>query len=249
LPIVCVRNHGSAAGEVRIAAVDCGDRMRPVLSEVVNVAVPPLSVPSQRRGGILKRDRPGGVPVADDVTVAVKVTGAPRFDALFDETTEVELATLFTVCIGPAKCCWRSSHRRRKLRDRCTPAPSPEVVSVAFHRSACPAQHGGAIVEVTVPVECRSRWWLHRGRERHSLAQGRWVQREINVVADKEEPVRPQDVNLKDPMRSLPVKRTLVVRYIVRVPDSHHDGTGSHDQRCSPVAGGDLPSGMSVDRR
>jgi hypothetical protein len=42
---------------------------------------------------------PVGVPVADDVTVAVKVTGAPRFDALFDETTEVELAALFTVCI------------------------------------------------------------------------------------------------------------------------------------------------------
>jgi len=42
---------------------------------------------------------PVGVPVADDVTVAVKVTAAPRFDALFDETTAVELAALFTVCI------------------------------------------------------------------------------------------------------------------------------------------------------
>jgi hypothetical protein len=42
---------------------------------------------------------PVGVPVADDVTVAVKVTDAPRFDALFDETTEVELAALFTVCV------------------------------------------------------------------------------------------------------------------------------------------------------
>jgi hypothetical protein len=30
--------------------------------------------------------------------MAVKVTAAPRFDALFDETTEVELAALFTVC-------------------------------------------------------------------------------------------------------------------------------------------------------
>jgi hypothetical protein len=42
---------------------------------------------------------PVGVPVADDVTVAVKVTATPRFDELFDETTEVELAALFTVCI------------------------------------------------------------------------------------------------------------------------------------------------------
>jgi hypothetical protein len=42
---------------------------------------------------------PVGVPVADDVTVAVKVTAAPRFDELFDETTEVELAALFTVCV------------------------------------------------------------------------------------------------------------------------------------------------------
>jgi len=33
------------------------------------------------------------------MTVAVKVTAAPRFDALFDETTEVELAALFTVCV------------------------------------------------------------------------------------------------------------------------------------------------------
>jgi hypothetical protein len=42
---------------------------------------------------------PVGVPVADDVTVAVKVTGAPRFDELFDEMTAVELAALFTVCV------------------------------------------------------------------------------------------------------------------------------------------------------
>jgi len=36
---------------------------------------------------------------ADDVTVALKVTTTPRFDELFDETTEVELAALLTVCI------------------------------------------------------------------------------------------------------------------------------------------------------
>jgi hypothetical protein len=40
-----------------------------------------------------------GVPVADDITVAVKVTAAPKIDGLFDEPTEVESATLFTVCI------------------------------------------------------------------------------------------------------------------------------------------------------
>ena len=37
--------------------------------------------------------------VADDVTVAVNVTADPKIDGLFDEATEVELATLFTVCI------------------------------------------------------------------------------------------------------------------------------------------------------
>jgi hypothetical protein len=38
--------------------------------------------------------------VADDVTVAVNVTADPKIDGLFDEVgTEVELATLFTVCI------------------------------------------------------------------------------------------------------------------------------------------------------
>jgi hypothetical protein len=42
---------------------------------------------------------PVGAPVADDITVAVKVTAAPKIDGLFDEATEVELAALFTVCI------------------------------------------------------------------------------------------------------------------------------------------------------
>ena len=42
---------------------------------------------------------PVGVPVTGEVTEAVKVTAAPRFDGLFDETTEVELAALFTVCV------------------------------------------------------------------------------------------------------------------------------------------------------
>src|SRR5205823_12167804 len=36
---------------------------------------------------------------------------------------------------------------------------------------------------------------------------------EINVVADKEEPARPQDVNLKDPMRVFQLNEPLVVRY------------------------------------
>ena len=42
---------------------------------------------------------PVGVPVADDVTVAVKVTAVTEIDGLFDEATEVELAALFTVCV------------------------------------------------------------------------------------------------------------------------------------------------------
>src|SRR2546429_7670629 len=36
---------------------------------------------------------------------------------------------------------------------------------------------------------------------------------EINVVADKEEPGRPQDVNLKDPTRVFQLNEPLVVRY------------------------------------
>src|SRR5207244_12566615 len=36
---------------------------------------------------------------------------------------------------------------------------------------------------------------------------------EINVVADKEEPGRPQDVNLKDPMRVFQLNEPFVVRY------------------------------------
>jgi len=36
---------------------------------------------------------------------------------------------------------------------------------------------------------------------------------EVNVVADEEEPVGPQDVNLNDPMRVFQLKEPLVVRY------------------------------------
>jgi hypothetical protein len=67
---------------------------------VVNIAVPPLSVPVPSVAvPSLNVTVPVGVLVADEVTVAVKATGAPRFDALFDEATEVELAAVFTVCI------------------------------------------------------------------------------------------------------------------------------------------------------
>jgi hypothetical protein len=68
---------------------------------VVTVAIPPLSVPVPRvvRAPSLNVTVPVGVPAADDVTVAVKITAAPRFDELFDETTEVELDALFTVCV------------------------------------------------------------------------------------------------------------------------------------------------------
>jgi hypothetical protein len=46
---------------------------------------------------------PVGVRVAEDVTVAVKVTAAPAVDGLFDETAVVELAALFTVCESAAE--------------------------------------------------------------------------------------------------------------------------------------------------
>ena len=67
---------------------------------MVTFAVPPLSVavPSGEAPS-WNATVPVGVPAADDVTVAVKITAAPRFDELFDETTEVELDALFTVCV------------------------------------------------------------------------------------------------------------------------------------------------------
>jgi len=70
---------------------------------VVNVAFPPLNVIVPSVGGVEALSWnvtvPVGATVVDDVTVAVKVTGAPRFDELFDEVREVELAALFTVCV------------------------------------------------------------------------------------------------------------------------------------------------------
>jgi hypothetical protein len=70
---------------------------------VVNVAFPPLRVIVPSVGGVEALSWnvivPVGATVVDDVTVAVKVTGTPRFDELFEEMTEVELAALFTVCV------------------------------------------------------------------------------------------------------------------------------------------------------
>jgi len=67
---------------------------------VVNVAVTPLSVPVPRvEAPSWNVTIPVGVPAAEVVTVAVKVTAAPKIDELFDEATEMESACLFTVCV------------------------------------------------------------------------------------------------------------------------------------------------------
>jgi hypothetical protein len=46
---------------------------------------------------------PVGVPVVDDLTVAVKVTGCPNVDGFSDETTVVVVFALFTVCFTIAE--------------------------------------------------------------------------------------------------------------------------------------------------
>jgi len=68
--------------------------------EVVNFALPLLSVPVPRVvEPSLKVTVPMGVP-PPDVTVAVKVTAAPSVDGFREEANAVELVACFTVCVS-----------------------------------------------------------------------------------------------------------------------------------------------------
>jgi hypothetical protein len=81
------------------AVIECAPPPSPA---VVNVAVPPLNVPVPRLAPPFWRVIvPVGVPVADDMTVTVKVTAVPKEDGLFEEVTVVVLAALgnVTVCV------------------------------------------------------------------------------------------------------------------------------------------------------
>src|SRR5204863_4054467 len=62
--------------------------------------------------------------------------------------------------------------------------------------------------------------WLHHGREGHSLAQGRWVQRG-DERCRRQGGARPTArCELEGPNASLPVKRTVSCQVFVRVPES-----------------------------
>jgi len=121
---------------------------------VVNVAVPPLSVPVPSVAvPSLNVTVPVGVLVADEVTVAVKATGAPRFDALFDETTAVELAALFTVCVRADMLPAKLASPPYTAVIECAPPASAEVVSVAVPPLSVPVPSVAApSLNVTVPV-------------------------------------------------------------------------------------------------
>ena len=68
--------------------------------EGVNIACPlPFSVPEPSTFvPSLKVTIPVGVPVVDDFTVAVKVTGCPKLEGFSDDVTAVVVLALFTVC-------------------------------------------------------------------------------------------------------------------------------------------------------
>jgi hypothetical protein len=79
-----------------VAVIVC----EPVVSkDVVTLAVPPLSavVPKTIAPDLNVTD-PVGVPVVEDVTVAVKVTACPTDDGFCDDANAVFVAALFTVC-------------------------------------------------------------------------------------------------------------------------------------------------------
>ena len=71
--------------------------------DVVNVALPLLSVPVPSVvDPSLKVTVPVGVPPLD-VTVAVNFTEAPKVDGFSEDVTEVELAAALTVCVSTAE--------------------------------------------------------------------------------------------------------------------------------------------------
>jgi hypothetical protein len=72
--------------------------------DVVNAALPLLSapVPSLVVPSLNVTD-PVGVPVVDDCTIAVKVTGLPFFEELSEELTVLDVAAFVTVCVSTAE--------------------------------------------------------------------------------------------------------------------------------------------------
>ena len=97
----------------------------------------------------------------------------------------------------------------------CVPPVSPEVVNVAVPPLSVPMPSTEApSLNVTVPVgvpEPVPGFTVAVNVTAWLKADG--FSEEVNVVADKEEPVRPQDANLKDPMRVFQLNEPLVVRY------------------------------------
>jgi hypothetical protein len=100
---ICVRTAdvlpAKFASPLYTAVIECAPPPSPA---VVNVAVPPLNVPVPRLAPpFWKVIVPVGVPVADDMTVTVKVIAVPKEDGLFEEVTVVVLAALgnVTVCV------------------------------------------------------------------------------------------------------------------------------------------------------
>jgi len=67
--------------------------------DVVKLAFPLLSVPDPITVvPSLKVTVPVGVPVVEDETIAVNVTGWPKVDGFCDDVTVVVVLALFTVC-------------------------------------------------------------------------------------------------------------------------------------------------------
>ena len=102
--------------------------------DVLNVALPLLRTPVLNvEVPSLNVTDPVGVPVVDDFTVAVKVTGFPCFEGFSEEVTVSDVAALFTICISTAEVLpVKLASPPYTTVIECDPTASVDVLNVAL---------------------------------------------------------------------------------------------------------------------
>jgi hypothetical protein len=123
--------------------------------DVVNVALPPLSVPvPSTLVPSLNVTDPVGVPVVDDFTVAVKVTGFPCFEGLSEELTVLDVAAFVTVSVSTAEVLpVKFASPPYTAVIECDPTASVDVVNVALPPLSVPVPSTLVpSLKVTIPV-------------------------------------------------------------------------------------------------
>src|ERR1700676_4285798 len=123
--------------------------------DVVNAALPLLSVPVPSTVvPSLNVTDPVGVPVVNDFTVAVKVTGFPCLEGFSEEVTVLDVAAFVTVSVSTAEVLpVKFASPPYTAVIECDPTVSVDVVNAAFPAlSATVASVVAPSLKITVPV-------------------------------------------------------------------------------------------------